>query len=69
MENGIPEAALYKEVPLSLAQIEKDIGKKDFEKYVGQFVIKPPGKPTLVQEQDKRHAVTYKITAGEAFKE
>lgn len=69
VENGIPEAALYKEVPLSLAQIEKDIGKKDFEKYVGQFVIKPPGKPTLVQEQDKRHAVTYKITAGEAFKE
>ena len=69
VDKGIPEAVLYKNVPLTLAQIEKEIGKKEFSEYAGQFVIKPPGKPTLVQEQDKRPAITNKITAGEAFKE
>ena len=41
--------------------------KKDFEEYAGEFIIKPPGKPTLVQEQDKRPAITNKVTAEEAF--
>lgn len=69
IDNGIPETILYKNVPLTLAQIEKEIGQKQFDEYVGQFVIKPPGKPTLVQEHDKRPAITYKISADEAFKE
>lgn len=69
IDNGIPEAILYKNIPLSLSQIEKEIGKEQFEKYAVQFVVKSPGKPTLVQEQDKREAITYKISANEAFKE
>ena len=28
-----------------------------------------PGKPTLVEASDKRHAITNKVTAQEAFKE
>lgn len=68
VDKGIPESVLYKNVPLTLSQIEKEIGKKEFSEYVGQFVIKPPGKPTLVQEQDKRPAITNKITASEVFK-
>ncbi len=66
-DKGVPEVLLYKKVPLTLAQIEKEIGKKDFEEYAGEFIIKPPGKPTLVQEQDKRPAITNKVTAEEAF--
>lgn len=34
--------------------IEKLLGKHDFEALVRQFVVKPPGKATLVSENDKR---------------
>ena len=55
---GIPEAVLYERKPLSLAQVEKAVGKKEFESFVGGMVIRMPGKPTLVEESDKRPAVT-----------
>ena len=45
------------------------MGKKEFQDMVGEYVTKKPGKPALVQEKDKRPAITNKITAGEAFKE
>jgi len=51
---GYAEAMVYDRVAKSLAQLEKAIGKKDFEKLVGGYVIKPPGKPTLEPESDKR---------------
>ena len=60
---------LYEEKPLTLAQVEKVVGKKDFEDAVGAYVVKNPGKPTLVKESDKREAIKNKITAVEAFKE
>lgn len=63
------EAMLWEEKPLTLAQVEKMIGKKDFQDAVGEFVIKNPGKPTLVKESDRREAITNKVTAAEAFKE
>ena len=66
--NGTPEAMLYERKPLTLAQIEKLVGKKAFEEQVGDLVEKRPGKPTLVPESDKREAVSLKITAEEAFK-
>lgn len=70
MRTGIaPEEMLYERKPLTLAQVEKIVGKKDFEEVVGDYVIKNPGKPTLVKESDKREAITNKITAAEAFKE
>lgn len=62
-----PEDMLWEKKPLTLAQVEKMIGKKDFQESVGEFVIKKPGKPTLVKESDKRQAVTNKVTAAEAF--
>lgn len=68
-ENGIEEAVLYERRPLSLAQVEKVIGKKDFAELVGMYVIKNPGKPALVPENDKREAITNKVTVAEAFKE
>lgn len=70
ISNGIvPEEMLWEKKPLTLAQVEKVIGKKDFETSVGEFVTKKPGKPTLVVESDKRKAITNKITAEKAFKE
>ena len=60
---GVPEAMLYERKPLTLAAIEKVVGKKAFAEAVGQFVVKNPGKPTLVPETDKRPAITSVDTA------
>lgn len=67
--NGIDEAVLWERKPLTLAQVEKVVGKKNFASFVGGYVVKKPGKPALVKETDKRPAVTNKISAAEAFKE
>lgn len=69
-KSGITEEAmLYERKPLTLAQVEKLIGKKDFQEAVGEYVVKNPGKPALVKESDKREAITNKVTAAEAFAE
>jgi len=65
----VDEAVLWERKPLTLAQVEKIVGKKDFAGCVGEYVIKAPGKPTLAREQDKRPAITNKVSAAEAFKE
>lgn len=64
---GIPAALLWEKKPLTLAQVEKEVGKAEFSALVGDMVVKNPGKPTLVPETDERPAVTNKITAAEAF--
>lgn len=70
IKTGIaPEEMLYERKPLTLAQVEKLVGKADFSEVVGGYVVKKPGKPALVEETDKREATTNKITAEEAFKE
>lgn len=61
--SGVPEAMLYERKPLTLAAIEKVVGKKAFAETVGQYVVKNPGKPTLVPETDKRPAITSVDTA------
>lgn len=68
-DNGVEEALLWERKPVSLAQIEKLVGKKDFALQVGDLVVKKPGKPTLVQESDKREAITNRMTAEKAFRE
>lgn len=66
--SGIEEAILWERKPLTLAQVEKAVGKKDFNDSVGEYVVKKPGKPALVEASDKRPAITNKVTAAEAFK-
>lgn len=52
---GYAEAALYKPKELiTLTQMEKDFGKKNVAKVLGELIIKPTGKPTLAPESDKR---------------
>jgi len=67
IEDGTDEALLYERKPLTLAQVEKLMGKAQFEDVAGEYVIKNPGKPTLVPSTDKRQAITNKISANEAF--
>ena len=67
IDSGVDEALLYERVPITLAQTEKLMGKKAFEAVAGSFVVKPPGKPTLVPDTDKRAAITNQVTAAEAF--
>ena len=49
---------LYKTELKSLAEIEKLMGKKRFAEVLGDYVIKPPGKLSLVSEDDPRPAVS-----------
>ena len=68
VKSGIaPEETLWEKVPLTLAQVEKMLGKKDFQEAVGKYVVKKPGKPTLAETSDKRPAITNKVTAAEVF--
>lgn len=53
-EKGIAEELMYERKMLTLSQLESVVGKKDFNDYVGDLIIKPKGKPTLVVESDKR---------------
>lgn len=50
---------------LTLTAMEKKLGKKKFEEYLGSYIEKPPGQPMLVPESDKRPA----ITAGDMFED
>lgn len=69
VKGGIaPEEMLWERKPLTLAQVEKLVGKKDFQEAVGMYVVKKPGKPALAEASDKRPAITNKVTAAEAFK-
>ena len=52
------EADIYKPQELkTLTALEKLVGKKAFASDYGSFITKPPGKPTLAPESDKRPAL------------
>lgn len=66
-ENDIPDEVLYNRVPLTLAQTEKAVGKKQFQELVGSLVEKKPGKPTLAPASDKRPAISNTTKATDIF--
>lgn len=51
---GYDESLVYERKPKTLTELEELMGKKDFAEKIGQFVIKPLGKPTLTPLSDKR---------------
>lgn len=67
--NGFEEVMLYERKPLTLASVEKLIGKPKFTELLSTYVNTPPGKPTLAILSDKREAITLKATVEQAFGE
>ena len=59
---------IYKKSLIGITEMEKLMGKKDFQKILGSLVYKPQGKITLVPESDKRQEVMA-ATAEADFKE
>ncbi len=47
---------IYRTSLITLTEMEKLMGKQKFKDILGDFIIKPPGKPTLVPLSDKRQA-------------
>lgn len=51
---GYDEALVYERKAKTLTELEKLMGKAEFAEKIGQYVIKPIGKPTLAPMSDKR---------------
>ncbi|MFI3279617.1 MAG: DUF2800 domain-containing protein [Rikenellaceae bacterium] len=51
---GIDRAVIFDNVPKTLSKLEKMIGAAKFREIAGTFVVKPPGKPSLADSNDKR---------------
>lgn len=56
----------YEKKLLGITAMSSLLGKKQFEQLLGGLVYKPPGKPALVPESDKRPAMN---TAADDFKD
>jgi len=48
----------YKKVMKTLTELEKTVGKKQFAELADGLIVKPPGRPTLVEETDKRPEIS-----------
>ncbi|WP_040210788.1 DUF2800 domain-containing protein [Clostridium polynesiense] len=74
-EDEVVEAAnaagytdIYKQTLVTITEMERLMGKKEFAKVLGHLVYKPQGKISLVPESDKREAIK-KNTAVAEFQE
>lgn len=58
---------IFKHTLISITEMEKLMGKKDFTQILGGLITKPQGKPTLVPDTDKRPAIN--VSAKNEFDE
>lgn len=63
-EEAVAEAAkgagfndIYRQSLIPMTEMQRLMGKSRFEEVLGDLIYKPPGKPTLVPENDKRPAM------------
>ncbi|BDR56904.1 DUF2800 domain-containing protein [Xylocopilactobacillus apis] len=52
----------------NITSLEKEVGKKKFEELLGDLLYKPEGKPTVVEDSDKRPALNKLQQAQNDFK-
>lgn len=64
---GYDQAVLYERRPLTLAALEKQVGKEAFAEVCGAYITKPPGSPTLVEASDKRQPYNSAATEAEGL--
>lgn len=64
---GFDEAVLYERKLYGITAMEKIIGKKKLTETLGELIVKPAGKPTLVPESDKREAIKTAEAAAADF--
>ena len=64
--NGYTMSQIYKSMLIGITDMEKLMGRKIFKELLGDYIIKPKGRLTLVPETDKREEVH---TLGEFRKE
>ena len=74
-ETAVAEAAeaagyadIYDKRLITLTAMEKLMGKKTFNEVLGDLVVKPVGKPTLVPDTDKRPALDIRSAQSEFTK-
>lgn len=67
-EKGYSEQDIYKKEILGISKMESLLSKKKFNEFLGDYVIKPQGKPTLVPAEDKRPEINTAEKAAEDFK-
>lgn len=68
INGGVDPAIIFDKKLKTITTLEKDLGKKPFNELVGELIIKPTGKPTLVPECDKRSEWNRADNAVEDFK-
>ena len=59
---------IYRKSLIPMTEMQKLMGKAKFEELLGDLVFKPPGKPTLVPNSDKRPAMNV-VNAKNEFNE
>ena len=64
---GYDEAVIYEKKLYGITAMEKLLGKKTFAELLSDLVIKPPGKPVLVPESDKRPEIGTAANAAQDF--
>ncbi len=55
--NGYTMSQIYKSTLIGITDMEKLMGRKIFKELLGDYIIKPKGRLTLVPETDKREEV------------
>jgi hypothetical protein len=66
-ESGVEEALIYERSLRGITALESLLGKKRFNQLLGDLIVKPAGKPTLVVETDKRLAISSVASAAADF--
>lgn len=66
---GYSEDEIHKPTEIKgITDMQRVLGKKQFDTLLKDFIIKPPGKPKLAPESDKRPALSSAASAAEDFK-